>query len=708
MTTLDNNNNNDTPLNQKTETVLNEENHVFDVEINSLLDTVINRIYKSEEFAIRELISNASDACDKLKFEYNKLEEYDIAKPSELRINVFVKDSYITIQDNGIGMTKCDLVKNLGMIANSGTKEFKQKFDNNTFDKTSVGNLIGQFGLGFYSAFLLGKEVVVTTKHATDGCYKWTCNGTSAYKIEEVVSDDGMKHGTSVALKLKDEYKEYNNADKIEGLIKKFNGFIDYPIYIHKEVEEEIEVKEEKMDIEEEKKDEEEKMDIEEEKKDEDEPKVEEVTETKKEKVKVVKPVLINKTKPLWLKKPSECTHEEYSTFYKELTKDWEDYLAVKHVTLEGTINLTMLLFIPKRSRSTYFEKPKKDNIKLYVQNVFMTDDLKDCVPDWMNFVYGAICSDDVPMNVNRESFQGNNTMKMIKNNLSKKVFDMMEEISKNDEKYKTFLSEFGVNLKLAVKDLVGAQQERVAKLLRFYTSKSEDKEIGLDEYIERNKDNKAIYIITGLSKQDVAKSPYLSLYKDNEVVFMCESMDEFMLQSFSKYKDLELKKITSGTSAEIGKVDEDVEKSFEEFTKELKTLLDKYVEKVTLKDLGDVPCIVSTSAYGMTPAMENILRAQPGMEKNPMLSFAAMAKKNFEVNPKNEIIATLKKKFDEKDPVWKKYALFLYNTSAAECGFKIENVNSYAKDVYGLMTEILSGEKSKANVEEINGDEAL
>ncbi|KAM0675509.1 heat shock protein 90 [Gurleya vavrai] len=679
-----------------------KEEHTFDVEIQSLMSTIIHSMYSSKDFSIRELISNASDALTKYLAEYNSFmqdfPQLSLAQPGDLKIKVSLFENILTIEDNGIGMTKQDLINLLGKIASSGTKAWKQAMQDKSFESTG---LIGQFGLGFYSSFLISDNVKVITKHASDVATVWQCSGFGSYTIDEYNGEDkeDFVHGTRIILEIRESDSKFKDVQKIEEIIKKYSNFIPHPIYILKEVEEEVE-EENKEKIEEIKDEEEEKIkEINEEENKEDEPVIKE--ETLKKKIKVNKQFLINKEKPLWTKKPKDCTTEEYSAFYKTISNDWEDFLAVKHCTLEGMINLTMLLFIPKRSNHSMFEKQKKDNVKLFVQNVLVTDDLKDAVPDWLSFVVGVINSDDAPMNVSREMLQGTNTYKMIKNNLSKKVLECIEELSSDKEKYETFLKTFSANLKMAVRDNQGNQQERAAKLLRFHSSKSLEDKISFDDYIERNKENKAIYVLTGLSRDEVIKSPFLNLYRDNEVLFMYEPVDEIMLQGFNKYKELDIKRITTEGASEMGKTNEDVEKEFKEFTDAFKNELSDKIEKINLRDLGNSPCVVTSAAYSHSAAMENILRSQPGADSNPFIQMMGKSKKIFEINPNNEVIICLKKKFDKKDDQWKKYASLLFHTALIECGYKIDDGVVYAKKVFDfLKIQVQDNENVGENME--------
>ncbi|KAM0677108.1 Hsp90 chaperone hsp82 [Binucleata daphniae] len=670
------------------------------------MSTIIHSMYSSKEHSIKELVSNASDALTKYQSEYAKLKEsfpnVSIASPSDLKIKVYVKNGMLFIEDNGIGMTKKDLIDLIGKIASSGTKQWKEAMNKDTFE--NAPSLIGQFGLGFYSAFLISDNVKVVTKHVSEPATVWECHGFGQYTLNEYEEEDKEEftHGTRIILQVRESDSKYLGVNFVEDIIKKYSTFIPHSIYIYKEVEEDVEepVVEDIDEAKEEVK-ENENEDVPEIKKEEDEKKQE------KKKIKVVKQFLLNKEKPLWTKNPKDVTQEEYKSFYKAISNDWDDFMAVKHCKLEGMIALTFLLFIPKRNNNSMFEKQKKDNIKLYVQNVLITADLKDVVPDWMNFVCGVINSNDAPINVSREMLQGTKTYKLIKNNLVKKVIEAIEELTVDREKHLNFLKTFGTNLKMAVRDNTGAQQERIAKLLKFYSSKSTETQISLDEYMERNPSLNTIYILTGLSKEEVIKSPFLALYKNSEVLFMYEPIDEIMLQGFNKYKEWDIKRITSEGCSDFGKMETNVEEEHKPFLDAIKNELADTVEKVLLKNIQISPCIISSAAYSHSAAMEAIIRSQPGADANPFLQMMAKSKKILEIDPEHKIIKSIKSLFGNNRDEWKKQINLLFYTALIECGYKIDDGVVYAKKVYDLIGSAYQ-EKEVKKVEEIVEEEEV
>ena len=718
----------------------------FNADINQLLSLIINTFYSNKEIFLRELISNASDALDKIR--YLSITDPSVLKNEEklfIRIIPDKTNNTLTIWDSGIGMTKTDLINNLGTIARSGTRHFME-----LLNAGADISMIGQFGVGFYSSYLVANKVVVISKSNDDEQYRWESIANSTFQVvkDTILNDksNAIGRGTKVILYLKDECVEFLEERKLKDLIKKHSEFISFPIelWIEKTTEKEVdddeddekkedEKKDEKKEEEkkegEEKKDEEkkegeEKKDEEkkdEEKKEDEGPKVEDTKEEKKEKKKKkIKEVTheferVNNTKPIWLRKKEEVTKEEYANFYKSITNDWEDHLSCIHFTMEGHLEIKGILFVPKRAPFDLFEaNKKKTNIKLYVRRVFIMDDCDELIPEYLGFIKGVIDSDDLPLNISRESLQQNKILKAIKKSITKKCIELFFQIAENAEDFKKFYEQFSKNLKLGIHE-DATNRAKLAELLRYYSSKSGEEMVSFKQYIERMQPKqKYIYYITGESKSVVAASPFIEKLKEKgiEVLYLTDPIDEYCIQQLKDFDGKQLKCCSKEgldleDTEEEKKAFEELKTQYEPVCKKIKEILDNKVEKVVVGErLDESPCVLVTSEFGWTANMERIMKAQ-ALRDNSMTSYM-ISKKTLEINPKHGIIKELKAQLEKdsnssniKDTVW-----LLYDTSLLNSGFSIEDPNAFAKRTYkmilfGLQDDSLPATETEAKKEE-------
>ncbi|VFQ69433.1 unnamed protein product [Cuscuta campestris] len=698
----------------------NAEKFEFQAEVSRLMDILINSLYSNKDIFLRELISNASDALDKIRFlsltDKEVLGEGDDAK-LEIQIKLDKEKKILSIRDRGIGMTKEDLIKNLGTIAKSGTSAFVEKMQ-----KSGDLNLIGQFGVGFYSVYLVADYVEVISKHNDDKQYVWESKADGAFAISEDEWNEPLGRGTEIRLHLRDEAGEYLEQSKLKDLVKKYSEFINFPIslWASKEVEKEVPADEDDTDEEESSEtssSEEEAEDEESEKEDEEKkPKTKKVTETTYEWE------LLNDVKAIWLRNPKEVTEEEYAKFYHSLAKDFseEKPLAWSHFTAEGDVEFKAVLFVPPKAPHDLYESyynAKKSNLKLYVRRVFISDEFDELLPKYLNFLLGLVDSDTLPLNVSREMLQQHSSLKTIKKKLIRKALDMIRRLAeedpdessekdkdveesgsddKNEKKgqYAKFWNEFGKSIKLGIIE-DAANRNRLAKLLRVETTKSDGKLISLDQYISRMKaGQKDIFYITGTNKEQLEKSPFLErLKKKNyEVIFFTDPVDEYLMQYLMDYEDKKFQNVSKEGLKIKDSKDKELKESFKELTKWWKSALAAdNVDDVKISNrLADTPCVVVTSKYGWSANMERIMQSQTLSDASKQAYMKG--KRVLEINPRHPIVKELRERVaaDPADEAAKGAAQLMYQTALMESGFLLNDPKDFASRIYSSVKSSL------------------
>mmetsp|Transcript_15174 Transcript_15174/g.21278 ORF Transcript_15174/g.21278 Transcript_15174/m.21278 type:complete len:694 (+) Transcript_15174:3351-5432(+) len=642
--------------------------YYFQTEVNQLLSLIVNTFYRKKEIFLRELISNASDALDKVRFK-------SIGEPSildsepDLYIHVIPcrANNTLTIADSGIGMTKNDLINNIGTIARSGTKKFVEALKQGTDI-----SLIGQFGVGFYASYLVSKKVIIYTKSNMDNYYSWESLAGCSFSISKIEPVSNFGRGTRVVLYLKDDQLEFLEERRLKEIIKKHSEFISYPIAL--EVERTIEkdlIKDNQEDGK---------------------------TNQNTEKIKEIRKELqvLNKQKPIWMKRIQDISEEEYSSFYKAITNDWEDHLAKKHFSVEGQVDFKSIIFVPRRAPFDLFDSRKKtNNIKLYVRRVFIMDNCYDIIPDYLNFIKGIVDSEDLPLNISREALQQNKILKVIKKNLVKKCIEMFFEIAQDSEDYNKFYEAFSKNLKLGVHE-DSQNRSKLAELLRFRSSKVDEEVVTFKEYISRcSEKQKKIYYITGENIEQLKKSPFIEklLHYNIEVLFMVDPMDEYCMQQLKEFEGYKLICVTKegltldDIDPELQKKHDELVASFSDLCEVMKEILGDQVEKVIVSDrIQKSPGCLVTGEYGWTANMERIMKAQA--LRDPSMSSYMASKKTYEINPHNKIIIELKRRveLDRTDRMIRDLTYLLFDVTLIVSGFAIENPTNFSERVSRIL----------------------
>jgi len=644
-----------------------EEDHKFQAEINQLMGIIVNSLYSNRDIFVRELISNAADALAKVKFLSLTNDQILGDTPNfEIRIKADKENNILHIRDTGIGMTKQELINNLGNIAKSGTKDFLKKYTGSADLDT-----IGQFGVGFYSAFLVADKVTVTSKNPDDDQYVWesAANDAASFVVAKDPRGNTLGRGTLISLHLKEDALEYLEHDRLKTLILKFNEFITYPIYLwtSKEVtrDEEVapEAPKDESNVEE--------IQVSEDSEEEVKPTTKKITET------VTEWERQNPNPPLWTRPRSDISEEEYQNFYRDVLKGTDEPMYYTHFKAEGDVEFNSLLYVPKELPYGFFEKKAPNDLKLYVKRVFITDDFENLLPSYLGFIKGIVDSDDLPLNVSREMLQQDKTLSVIKKKLTRKIIAMFQEIAQEPEKYDKFFENFGTSIKLGI--IQDTQNRtRLAKLLKFFTANSPDKKITLDQYIENmKKDQKVIYYLGGETKEQILGSSLLERLtkKGYDVLVLPDPIDEYAVATLQKYEENTFTDI-SKEGLKIGDDEEKKKKLAEEFqplTDYLKDILKEKVAKVEVSTLlSSSPTAIVSQSWGYSANMERIMKAQALQDK----SFMARAgmKRVLEINCKHPVIIKLLEKVNsgETEDV-EDVAKLLYGTAVLNSGFALD-----------------------------------
>lgn len=620
----------------------------FKAESKRMLDLMINSIYTHKEIFLRELISNASDAMDKLYYKA-LTENISSVNRSDLEINLSVDKDHrvLIIKDSGIGMDQDELETHLGTIANSGSFDFKNENESDEID------IIGQFGVGFYAAFMVAKKVeVVSKKFGDNQGYTWVSEASDGY---EVYPSDVETHGTTIRLYLKDNtddenYDEYLDQYTLQNLVKKYSDYIHYPI----------------------------KMNVTTLVKKEDSDEYEEITENK----------TLNSMVPLWKRAKKEITEEEYNEFYKDKFNDFNDPLKVIHTSVEGNVSYDALLFIPSKTPMNYYSNDYEKGLQLYSRGVFIMDKASDLVPEHFRFMKGLVDSQDLSLNISREMLQHDRQLKIIADRLEKKIKNELSAMLKNDrETYEKFFDSFGLQLKFGIYNSYGMLKDKLADLLLYYSSK-EGKMITLQEYVDHmSEDQKEIYFVSGETHERMDTLPQVELVKDKgfDILYLTDNVDEFCMQMMMNYQEKAFKNIAQGDlDLDSDEEKKELEKKREEnkdlITTMKEALKDKVVDvKISSRLKSHPVCLVSSE--GLSMEMEKVLSAMPD-------GGDVKAGKILEINPNHGIFEAMQKIFDQDKDKVSEYASILYDQALLIEGFSVENPVEFSNKICQLMID--------------------
>ena len=632
----------------------------FQAESKELLNLMINSIYSNKEIFLRELISNASDAIDKYRYKALTSKGEIPLRDGEIFIEPNEKKHILVIKDNGIGMSHDELINNLGTIAKSGSKDFMSKVKE-AKEKKDI-NIIGQFGVGFYSAFMVADKVEVLTKTIDDKAYLFTSDGQDSFSIEESEREDV---GTTITLYLKkdndeENYSKYTSTWEIKDLVKKYSDYVRYPIKM-KEKETRNVKDEEGKDI-----------------------------EGKTEEVEVVN--TLNSMVPLWKKNKKEVDEKALNDFYKSKFNDYEDPLFSMFIKVDGMISYSALIFIPSHAPYNLYSDNYEKGLQLYAKNIFIKDKCPELIPDYLKFVRGLVDSDDFSLNVSREILQSSPILNKIATNIEKKIVDELKKCKENDkEKYKKFFDIYGEHIKFGIYSTYGAKGDILKDLLVYHTLKHEDEYVSLKDYVANmTKDQKSIYYAAGENIDAIKMLPQLEKYKSGEedVLLLDKRIDEFALMMLHEYDKKEFKSISNDNSDELSKEDKEKidnlaseHKRFIDNVKE--SLKDKVDDVIFSSKLVDSPVCISTKE-GLSLNMEKTLDNEPGHEEAPK------AIKVLEINPEHELFKALLS-VEQDDEATKKYASLLYDEALLLEGYNIEDKHDFVKKLNEVMVKSLT-----------------
>eukprot|EP01038_Epipyxis_sp_PR26KG_P009274 gene9274-12494_t len=657
----------------------NTEKFSFESNVSRVMDIIINSLYSNKDVFIRELISNAADACDKKRF--TSLTE---GKPSDsLGIRVYPnrEKNTLTIEDKGIGMNKEDLINNLGRIAESGTKRFMENIGK---DKKDAVNLIGQFGVGFYSGFLVADKIEVVTKGSSGVQLRWEAKADSLdqYTITPDDSTPIESTGTRITLHLKDESDQYLDDVALRALIEKYSEFVAFPIELQRSVSRPESVADTSAP-----------------------PDADGTIPMKTVMKKVIEWQVVNDKKPLWVRPVKECKPEDYEEFYKQTFKAYDVPSAHTHFSVEGNVDFKALIYLPSEipyelTRDMFASSAR--SMRLYVKRVFINDKFEDLIPRWLLFLRGVVDSDDLPLNVGREILQQSRSLRIIKQRLVKKSIDMMADLAtSNATEYQKFWKNFGKYIKVGIIEEEKSKDDLVP-LARFYSSFAKGEEMtSLSDYASRMpEDQKLIYYVVGENRAQAAMSPALEKLRQKgyEVIYVTETIDEMTLQSIEKYSDKIItdasKESNNDLSEEEKKEKEKKNEDFEELRMWMKGVLGDKVTRVEVSTrLVDSPATLVQSEYGISPSMQKYLRAQAVVDSSEKGEYSTVFNQAvLEINPTHPIISklSLKQSLDKDDAEAKELVELLFNTAALSAGYLLDNSADYSQMVIKLITKLV------------------